>query len=83
MAKQGQCFNVNLLDTVFVLAPNSVYTNWKKEIEAHSSANNYIYQHKIDKKFYPKKDKLNWYLINIEAFSHKYGTFIGNCEREK
>ena len=24
-------YNVNLLDTVFVLAPNSVYTNWKKE----------------------------------------------------
>ena len=66
-------YNVNLLDTVFVLAPNSVYTNWKKEIEAHSSANNYIYQHKIDKKFYPKKDKLNWYLMNIEAFSHKSG----------
>ena len=66
-------YNVNLLDTVFVLAPNSVYTNWKKEIEAHSSANNYIYQHKIDKKFYPKKNKLNWYLMNIEAFSHKSG----------
>ena len=66
-------YNLELLDTVYVLAPNSVYTNWKKEIEAHSSANNYIYQHKIDKKFYPKKDKLNWYLMNIEAFSHKAG----------
>ena len=66
-------YNLELLDTVYVLAPNSVYTNWKKEIEAHSSANNYIYQHKIDKKFYPKKDKLNWYLMNIEAFSHKSG----------
>jgi len=66
-------YNMQLLDTVYVLAPNSVYTNWKKEIEAHSSANNYIYQHKIDKKFYPKKDKLNWYLMNIEAFSHKSG----------
>ena len=64
---------MELLDTVYVIAPNSVYTNWKKEIELHSSANNYIYQHKIDKKFYPKKDKLNWYLMNIEAFSHKSG----------
>ena len=66
-------YNMELLDTVYVIAPNSVYTNWKKEIELHSSANNYIYQHKIDKKFYPKKDKLNWYLMNIEAFSHKSG----------
>ena len=66
-------YNMELLDTVYVIAPNSVYTNWKKEIEIHSSANNYIYQHKIDKKFYPKKDKLNWYLMNIEAFSHKSG----------
>jgi len=66
-------YNTELLQTVFVLAPNSVYTNWKKEIETHSSADNYIYQHKIDKKFYPKKDKLNWYLMNIEAFSHKSG----------
>ena len=66
-------YNMQLLDTVYVIAPNSVYTNWKKEIEIHSSANNYIYQHKIDKKFYPKKDKLNWYLMNIEAFSHKSG----------
>ena len=66
-------YNMELLDTVYVIAPNSVYTNWKKEIELHSSANNYIYQHKIDKKFYPKKDRLNWYLMNIEAFSHKSG----------
>ena len=66
-------YNMELLDTVYVIAPNSVYTNWKKEIEIHSSANNYIYQHKIDKKFYPKKNKLNWYLMNIEAFSHKSG----------
>ena len=66
-------YNMELLDTVYVIAPNSVYTNWKKEIELHSSANNYIYQHKIDKKFYPKKNKLNWYLMNIEAFSHKSG----------
>ena len=66
-------YNMDLLDTVYVIAPNSVYTNWKKEIELHSSANNYIYQHKIDKKFYPKKNKLNWYLMNIEAFSHKSG----------
>ena len=66
-------YNMELLNTVYVIAPNSVYTNWKKEIEIHSSANNYIYQHKIDKKFYPKKNKLNWYLMNIEAFSHKSG----------
>ena len=66
-------YNMELLNTVYVIATNSVYTNWKKEIEIHSSANNYIYQHKIDKKFYPKKDKLNWYLMNIEAFSHKSG----------
>jgi SNF2 family DNA or RNA helicase len=55
------------------VAPNSVYTNWEKEIKIHSSADNYIYKHKIDKKFYFQKDKLNWYLMNVEAFSHKSG----------
>ena len=66
-------YNTNLLNTVYVIAPNSVYTNWKKEIKTHSSAKSYIYQHKIDKKYAPRKDCLNWYLMNVEAFSHKSG----------
>ena len=66
-------YNENKLKLVFVVAPNSVYTNWEKEIKIHSSADNYIYKHKIDKKFYFQKDKLNWYLMNVEAFSHKSG----------
>ena len=30
-------YNENKLKLVFVVAPNSVYTNWEKEIKIHSS----------------------------------------------
>lgn len=66
-------YNEKKINIIFVVAPNSVYTNWEKEINIHSSADNYIYKHKIDKKFYYQSDKLNWYLMNVEAFSHKSG----------
>jgi SNF2 family DNA or RNA helicase len=62
------------IQLVIVIAPNSVYQNWIKEIETHCPINDYnIFVHKVDKKFQYFADKLNFYLINVEAFSHQSG----------
>ena len=66
-------YDTNNIDTVFVIAPNSVYTNWEEEIDKHASSKNYIFMHKIHKTFAPRPDCLTWYLMNVEAFSHKSG----------
>ena len=68
-------YQSKLIQLVIVIAPNSVYQNWIKEIETHSPVTDYnIYVHKVDKKFQYFADKLNFYLINVEAFSHQSGT---------
>lgn len=62
------------IQLVIVIAPNSVYQNWIKEIETHCPVEDYnIFVHKVDKKFQYLADKLNFYLINVEAFSHQSG----------
>ena len=62
------------IQLVIVIAPNSVYQNWVKEIETHCPVEDYnIFVHKVDKKFKYYADKLNFYLINVEAFSHQSG----------
>ena len=62
------------IQLVIVIAPNSVYQNWIKEIETHCPVKDYnIFVHKVDKKFQYFADKLNFYLINVEAFSHQSG----------
>jgi len=67
-------YQSKLIQLVIVIAPNSVYQNWIKEIETHSPVTDYnIYVHKVDKKFQYLADKLNFYLINVEAFSHQSG----------
>jgi SNF2 family DNA or RNA helicase len=59
-----------------VVAPNSVYRNWIDEIQKHSDSN-VIHVHK-DKSIYgdmirhPER-ALKWFLINVEALSHKSG----------
>jgi SNF2 family DNA or RNA helicase len=63
-------YHKSLINFVLVIAPNSVYMNWVDELSAHSKASVNIYRHKIDKKFIFKKDALNYYLMNVEAFSH-------------
>ena len=63
-------YHKGLVDFVLVIAPNSVYMNWWDEIEIHSKAKVNVYRHKVDKKFIFKKDSLNYYLMNVEAFSH-------------
>jgi SNF2 family DNA or RNA helicase len=67
-------FKEKQIQLVIVIAPNSVYQNWIKEIETHCPVEDYnIFVHKVDKKFQYLADKLNFYLINVEAFSHQSG----------
>ena len=61
---------------VLVIAPNSNYMTWADEIKKHSVVPTHVYRHKIDKKFTFKKGILNYYLMNVEAFSHASGTKI-------
>jgi len=63
-------YHKGYINFVLVIAPNSVYINWVDEIHDHSKAEVNIYRHKIDKKFFYKENKLNYYLMNVEAFSH-------------
>tara|TARA_Y100000004_G_scaffold76026_1_gene85510 strand:- start:875 stop:2296 length:1422 start_codon:yes stop_codon:yes gene_type:complete len=63
------------IDWVVVIAPNSVYRNWIQEIQKHTHGA-VIHVHK-DKEVYgdtrhPER-YLKWFLINVEALSHKSG----------
>ena len=62
------------INTAIVIAPNSVYKNWIKEIETHSPVSDYtMFVWKDDTKINYQIDKLNYVLMNIEALSHKGG----------
>jgi len=67
-------FSTKAITHALVVAPNSVYRNWIKEIETHSTNESTIVVHK-DKTIYGK-GKLNWFLINVEALSHKSGVDV-------
>jgi SNF2 family DNA or RNA helicase len=67
-------YTTNSITHVLVVAPNSVYRNWIKEIEVHSHTPSEIHVHK-DKNVYGK-GKLVWHLINVEALSHKSGVAV-------
>lgn len=66
-------FTINEVNTVIVLAPNSVYRNWEKEISMHCSVDYTLSMHKEHNKFDYQHEKLNFFLINVEALSHKSG----------
>jgi SNF2 family DNA or RNA helicase len=69
-------FLLNKIKHVIVIAPNSVYLNWKKEIDVHCSVPHKIMAHKVDKIIPPEFAdplQLTWYLFNVEAMSHKSG----------
>ena len=69
-------FTQNKIKNVIVIAPNSVYLNWKKEIETHCSVDYKIMAHKVDTMISPQFNdplQLTWYLFNVEAMSHKSG----------
>ena len=67
-------FSTDSITHVMVVAPNSVYRNWIKEIDVHSHTDYTISVHK-DKKTYGK-GKIQWFLINVEALSHKSGVDV-------
>jgi SNF2 family DNA or RNA helicase len=66
----------NKIKTVIVIAPNSVYRNWMFEINTHSPEQYHVNVHKKDKKFTRQNNLLNYYLFNVEAFSHDKGSQI-------
>ena len=66
-------YTINEINTVIVLAPNSVYRNWEKEINMHCSVDYTITMHKEHNKFDYQHEKLNFFLINVEALSHISG----------
>jgi SNF2 family DNA or RNA helicase len=66
-------YTINEVNTVIVIAPNSVYRNWEKEITTHCSVEHTISIHKEHNKFDYQHEKLNFFLINVEALSHPSG----------
>ncbi len=69
-------FQSQLIQYCIVIAPNSVYQNWKKEIAAHSPEPHNIWVWKVDseKKLLLNDSKLTFILMNVEALSHKSGS---------
>ena len=51
-------YTINEINTVIVLAPNSVYRNWEKEINMHCSVDYTITMHKEHNKFDYQHEKL-------------------------
>ena len=68
-------YQAQKIDYVFVIAPNSVYQNWKKEIDIHCPEETNIYVWKVskDKTFKMDPNKLTFVLMNVEAQSHASG----------
>ena len=68
-------FQEQRIDFAFVIAPNSVYQNWKKEIDFHcpEKTNIYIWKVTKDKTFKLDPKKLTFILMNVEALSHASG----------
>jgi len=73
------------IDSALIVAPKSVYTVWKNEIETHlpDSIERKVYAWKVDKPkqlqpFIVKKGPLKFFLINVEALSTKKGLDICN-----
>ena len=68
-------FQEQKIDFAFVIAPNSVYQNWKKEIDFHcpEKTNIYIWKVTKDKTFKLDPKKLTFILMNVEALSHASG----------
>ena len=69
-------YQLHFINYCFVIAPNSVYQNWKKEISAHCPEEHNIWIWKVDseKKLLLNDSKLTFILMNVEALSHKSGT---------
>jgi len=69
-------YNQKEINTVFIIAPNSVTHNWLKEIDTDSSAKGFKYLFRRDSFDYHLKDNINWYIMNVEALSHASGVKV-------
>jgi len=81
----GYLFLKKRIDSALIVAPKSVYTVWKNEIETHlpEEIDKEIYAWKVNKpktlkNFITKKGPLKFFLINVEALSTKKGLEICN-----
>jgi SNF2 family DNA or RNA helicase len=68
-------FQQQYINYCFVIAPNSVYQNWAKEISMHCPETHNIWIWKVDseKTLDLNDSKLTFILMNVEALSHKSG----------
>ena len=68
-------FQQERIDFTLVIAPNSVYRNWLKEIDIHcpEDCNIFIWKVTKEKNFKFDKSKLTFVLMNVEALSHNSG----------
>jgi len=64
--------SMNEINTVLVIAPNSVYRNWEDELEAHCPVDYKVQSAKTKKPLFVGNG-LNYFLTNIESFSRKSG----------
>ena len=69
-------YNQGEIDTVLIIAPNSVTHNWLSEIDVDSSAKGFKYLFRRDTFDYHLKDHINWYVMNVEALSHASGVKV-------
>jgi len=82
----GYLYLKKRVNAALIVAPKSVYTVWKNEIEAHlpDEIPRSIFAWKVNKpkqykKFITEKDKLKFFLINVEALSTKKG--LDECNK--
>ena len=73
-------YHCNKINFALVVAPNTVYQNWKRELDIHCNISTSVFTYKVDKikNFVFDDSKLNIFLMNVEAFSHKSGKTIAN-----
>ena len=82
----GYLYFKKRIDSALIVAPKSVYTVWRNEIDAHlpTEIKRSVFAWKVDKpkqykKFLLEKNTLKFFLINVEALSTKKG--LDECNR--
>ena len=73
-------YHCNKINFALVVAPNTVYQNWKRELDIHCPISTSVFTYKVDKikNFKFDHNKLNIFLMNVEAFSHQSGKTVAN-----
>ena len=73
-------YYISKINFALVVAPNTVYQNWKRELDIHCPISTSVFTYKVDKikEFKFDKNKMNIFLMNVEAFSHASGKKIAD-----